>query len=195
VTPPTRPWPAHRAHYWHRLASCVSLIGAIFTTSCTGAERHGILALSLGQVYPVAERVQAPNVTGTLLSGGLISLDQELGKVVVLNFWAAWCPPCRIETPQFDILYRRLKHRGAIFIGINTKDERSNARAFVHENKISFPIVFDEQGEFASRLGALPAIALPFTVLIDREGRIAAVYVAALTDHDLRRPLRLLLRS
>jgi peroxiredoxin len=139
----------------------------------------------LGKLYPAADRKPAGSFTGQLLDGGTTSLAATKGKVVVINFWATWCGPCTTETPQFDLVYRSIKARGVDFLGIDTKDVKSNAQSFVKTYDISYPIVFDEQGETALRLGNLPAAALPFTVLIDKQGRVAAVYIVRLAAKDL----------
>jgi peroxiredoxin len=147
----------------------------------------------LGSLYPQNERKPAGSFTGTLLDGGTTSLAATAGKVVVLNFWASWCEPCKIETPQFDLVYRKMKSRGVAFLGIDTKDVKSNAQAFVRSYDISYPIVYDETGATALRLGDLPATALPFTVLLDKHGRVAAVYIVRLSAKDLTRALDRLL--
>lgn len=141
---------------------------------------------ALGRLYPKAERKPAHDFSGTLLDGGTFHLAATRGKVVVVNFWASWCGPCKTESPQFDLLYRKIKSRGVDFVGIDTKDDRGNARSFVTSNDISYPIVYDEQGETALRLGNLPATALPFTLLIDKQGKVAAVYAIRLSAQDLR---------
>jgi peroxiredoxin len=139
----------------------------------------------LGQLYPRGDRQPAGSFTGDLLDGGTTSLAAMRGKVAVINFWAAWCTPCKTEMPQFDLVYRRMKVRGVDFLGVDTKDVKSNAQAFVRDYHISYPNIYDEQGETALRLGDLPATALPFTVLLDRLGRVAAVYTLRLTAQDL----------
>lgn len=147
----------------------------------------------LGKLYPKADRKPAGTFDGTLLNGQRFTLASTRGKVLVINFWASWCPPCKTELPQFDALYRQMKSRGVDFVGIDTKDVKSNAQNFVRNNDISFPIVYDEIGETALRLGKLPAAALPFTVLLDQHGNVAAVYVERLTNKDLQGPIDQLL--
>lgn len=181
----------------------LALLAAVLTLSaCTGkdaVDQNGDQLFQfhsgtpLGQLYPVADRKKAGDFTGNLLTGGTMSLAQTAGKVVVLNFWAAWCAPCKTETPQFDLVYRQIKSRGVDFIGIDTKDVKSNAQSFVADFDISYPIIYDEQGETALRLGDLPQAALPFTVLIDKLGRVAAVYIERLSAKDLTTALDKLL--
>lgn len=147
-----------------------------------------------GKTYPIADRKPAGNFTEPLLDGkGSFSLDQQRGKVVVINFWATWCSPCQVETPQFDTVYRSYRDRGVQFVGIDTKDIRSKAQSFVSSNDISYPMVYDEAGETAVRLGKIPALALPFTVIVDKHGRVAVVYLNVLTPDDLEPLLNSLL--
>ena len=175
--------------------SLAAVLTLLLLTACAGKDAVDQGASSaftfksgtaLGELYPKAERKPADNFTGTLLDGGKFDLASTRGKVVVINFWASWCGPCKTETPQFDLLYRQIKSKGVDFVGIDTKDVKSNAQAFVKNNNISYPIVFDEPGETALRLGNLPATALPFTVLLDKQGKVAAVYVVRLAAADLQ---------
>jgi peroxiredoxin len=139
-----------------------------------------------GSLIPIAKRHKAGDVTGSLLNGGTFKLSSDLGKVTVVNFWATWCGPCTVETPQFDSVYREYKNRGVTFVGIDTKEaDRDAPRSFVAENHISYPIVFDENGDTAIELGNIPQQGLPFTVLIDKHGRVAAVYLTKLAPTDL----------
>ncbi len=187
-----------------RLLALLGALAVALTTlsACTGSDAvkqdagsdfRFTTGTKLGTVIPDGRRKDAGAFSGTLLAGGRTSLAAAKGKVLVVNFWATWCPPCRTETPQFDLLYRQIKAKGVDFLGIDTKDVKGNAKAFVQDNDISYPIVFDEQGETALRLGNLPQAALPFTVLIDQRGKVAGVYVERLSTVDLRRSLDQLL--
>jgi peroxiredoxin len=186
------------------LATLALLAAALLTLSaCTGSQavsqtQNNSFEFSggtkLGSVIPQAGRKPAGAATGSLIGGnGDFRLAAAKGKVVVLNFWASWCGPCQTETPQFDLLYRQIKSRGVDFVGIDTKDDKGAAEDFVRTNKISFPIVFDQPGKVAVELGHIPQPSLPFTVLIDKSGKVAAVYLVRLADKDLQKSLDTLL--
>jgi peroxiredoxin len=170
-------------------AACLILVGCTGKNAVdqsAGGQFRFVSGTSVGATYAVADRRKAGDFTGNLLDGGTTQLSQDAGKVVVINFWATWCGPCTTETPQFDSVYRTNKGKGVDFVGIDTKDIRNKAQAFVKDNDITFPIVFDEQGQTAIALGKIPALSLPFTVLVDKQQRIAAVYLSRLSGEDLQ---------
>src|SRR4051794_24331345 len=178
------------------------LAAALMLSACTGSDAvdqtgGGAFkfggATRLGDLYPQSHRKAAADFDGKLLDGGTFKLASTRGKVVVLNYWASWCGPCKTETPQFDLLYRKVKSQGVAFVGIDTKDPKGQARNFIRNNDISYPIVYDEPGESAVRLGNLPTVNLPFTVLLDKAGKVAAVYVVRLSYDDLHKAVDKLL--
>lgn len=130
---------------------------------------------------------QAPD-----LGGEMLSLSDFRGRVVVLNFWGIWCPPCRIEIPELLEMYRALQAEGLEILSVNTGDERKIVPAFVEENEISYPVVFDE-----GATDLYDVIAYPTSFVLDRSGRIR--YVSEGYDPDavpeLRRVVEHLLRQ
>ena len=172
-------------------------VSALVLTGCSGGsnavdQTNGgqyryVGATKVGSLIPVAKRKAAGNAKADLLDGdGKFSLSAERGKVVVLNFWATNCAPCVIETPELDKLYRRVKGEGVNFVGIAVKDLNKDAvRAFIRDKNISYAIVYDEIGRTALQLGKFPVVGLPDTVVVDRQGRVAAVYVGAVAQGDL----------
>jgi peroxiredoxin len=151
-----------------------------------GNQFRYVQANKKGSVIEVAKRKQAGPVTGTLLAGGDYRLSDDRGKVVVLNYFASWCPPCQTETPQFDSIYRERKSAGVQFIGMDVKDpSKSAAQSWIKDKGVTFPVVYDEAARSAIQLGEVPMAALPSTVVIDKQGRVAAVYVGAVLPKDL----------
>lgn len=186
--------PHHRRSL--RLLAAVILSGTLALSACSsssgGVDYHFTSKTTVGTVIPEGKRKPAQDVSGELISGGKTSLAASKGKVTLLNFWASWCGPCKVETPQLDSLYRQMKGKGVDFIGFDTKDDKDAAKSFITQNDITFPVVYDQQGKVQLTLGNIPGI-LPFTVLIDKQGRVAAVYISKLAPKDLQGPLSTLL--
>jgi peroxiredoxin len=152
-----------------------------------GGEFRFVAATPSGEVIPAAERASAPKFSGTLLGGGTFSSEELSGDVAVLNFWGSWCPPCRVETPQFQQVYTEVQARGVQFLGLNVKEtDEQFATAFVKEKGITFPSLYDPRGEIALAFRDYPANAIPSTIVLDRDGRVAAVYTGAVAEDDLR---------
>jgi peroxiredoxin len=104
-----------------------------------------------------------PDFTLPDLETGKVSLRDFRGKLLLLNFWASWCAPCREEMPAMERLYQRYKDQGFVILGVNVKDDKKSALSFAKELKITFPIAFDPKGEVGILYGAW---GLPTTYLI-----------------------------
>ena len=152
-------------------------------TSSAGQFRF-VNATSRGALIPVAARQPAGALVGTLIGGGTYRLAADRGKVVLINFWASWCAPCVTESPMLESVYRSLADRGVGFVGIDVKDERQAAQAFIADKHMTYPMVYDEPARTALELN-IPAGGLPVTTLIDRAGRVAAVYLGAVQRADV----------
>ncbi|MDP6711319.1 MAG: TlpA disulfide reductase family protein [Nitrospinaceae bacterium] len=114
----------------------------------------------------------APGFTLRNLKGNHESLEKYRGQVVVLNFWATWCAPCRVEMPSFENLYRRYRSEGMTVLAVTIdKNASVQIKSFVNEYELSFPVLLDAKGE-VERL--YPSVTIPFTYVIDREGRVVA---------------------
>jgi peroxiredoxin len=134
-------------------------------------------AATTGGVIPSPrEGFAAPAFTLERLGGEQISLAELRGKVVVINLWASWCPPCRAEMPAIQRLYAANRGRGLEVLAINTtyQDSQAAAESFVREYGLTFPVLLDRTGE-VSRLYHLRA--LPSTYFVDREGVIRQVII------------------
>jgi peroxiredoxin len=114
----------------------------------------------------------APPFTVRNLKGNLDSLANYKGQVVVLNFWATWCGPCRVEMPSFETLYRRYRSQGMTVLAVSLdKGADDKVKKFVEEHDLSFPVLMDSDGQ-AERL--YPSVTIPFTYVIGRSGRVVA---------------------
>ncbi|PWW22683.1 peroxiredoxin [Geodermatophilus normandii] len=168
--------------------------GADAVDVSNGGQFRFVAATPDGEVIPEADRDSAPEFGGTLLGGGDWTSDELAGQVAVLNFWGSWCAPCRVETPQFQEVYAEVRDEGVAFLGLNVKEpDEQFGQAFVDTQGIEFPSLYDPAGEVALAFRDYPANAIPSTIVLDREGRVAAVYTGEVTQDDLRAVLDLLL--
>jgi thiol-disulfide isomerase/thioredoxin len=165
------------------LAGCTGGSGAVDQSA--GSEFRFVAGTRKGEVIPEADRKSAPQVSGQLLGGGSWDLSSLRGKVVVLNIWGSWCGPCRVETPEFDQVYRATKASGVEFVGVAVKDVESKAVGFLARRDISYPSLFDPTGKIPLRFRGFRANAFPATIVIDKQARVAAVYPTPLLRSDI----------
>ena len=176
------------------LAGCSTGKGAVDVNN--GGEFRFVAGTPAGEVIPVDQRASAPKFAGTLLDGDRFASTQLEGKVGVLNFWGSWCPPCRVETPQFSQVATDLAGKGVQFLGIDVKEtDKQFPLAFLHRFAISFPSLYDPRGEVALAFRDYPANAIPSTIVLDARGRVAAVYTGEVAQDDLRRVLDRVLKE
>jgi len=124
-------------------------------------------------VYPVAHAaaVQGPAPDFTLKSnrGKNLRLSDYRGQVVLLNFWASWCGPCRQEMPALEKLHQRYGSYGFTVLGVNVEENSTPARRMLREIPVSFPILFDTRNQVSKQY---QVSAMPTTVMIDRDGNM-----------------------
>lgn len=141
---------------------------------------------SVTRVAP-AERAPAPALSGETVDGAPLDLADLRGQVVVLNVWASWCGPCRAEAPALERVAGELRSRGVRFVGLNTRDNPVAAEGFERSYDISYPSLRDDDGrlQLAFR-DTLPPAAIPSTLVLDRQGRVAARHLGPVTLPRLR---------
>ncbi|MFC4565973.1 TlpA family protein disulfide reductase [Nocardiopsis mangrovi] len=136
--------------------------------------------------FDAGDRSTVPDIEGETLDGDPVSLADYRGDVLVLNFWASWCGPCRSEAPVLDEVYNDHKDAGLDFLGVNIKDNETAARAFEDAQEVPYPSLFDQPGEVSQAFrDTVPPQAVPTTLVIDREGRIAARVIGETTYNQL----------
>ncbi|MDD3352204.1 TlpA disulfide reductase family protein [Zoogloea sp.] len=122
-------------------------------------------------------------------------LHQWQGKVMVVNFWATWCPPCRKEMPAFSQLSEKYAHKGIQFVGISI-DTATNVRDFQAANPVAYPLVVAAPSVVSlTEVLGNTSQGLPFTVIIDRQGKLSLVKLGMLAEEDLERKLAELSQS
>jgi len=138
-----------------------SLIALVFSLCLLGAAQAGEL------------KDMAPKAAAALalpaLSGGTLDLQQLRGKVVLVNYWATWCPPCRKELPSMNRLSDRLAGKPFVILGVNAGDSAEDIRAFLQKVPVNFPVVLDEEGK---SLKPWQVFAFPTSYVVDKQGRV-----------------------
>ncbi len=153
-------------------ALVILVILASFTVSAQ--ERNVIKEADLLRnlkLMPVAESLPAPYFSSVTPEGKKMSIDDLKGKLVILNFWATWCPPCRLEMPSMEKIYKEFKGEGLEVVAMNFMEGPEPINVFVKENDFTFTILLDRSGKIAESYGVR---ALPITFLIGRRGNILA---------------------
>jgi cytochrome c biogenesis protein CcmG, thiol:disulfide interchange protein DsbE len=135
-------------------------------------------ALERGELEQ-APALELPKLSG----GGRGSLADYRGDVVVLNFWASWCEPCREESPLLDRWHKRMAGKGGTVLGVDVLDVTSDAEDFIDEYGLSYPMLKDKDGDALESFGV---VAYPETFVIDRDGRITAVRRGPVDDAFMR---------
>ncbi|MCO5968027.1 MULTISPECIES: TlpA family protein disulfide reductase [Actinoallomurus] len=134
----------------------------------------------------IKNRKPAPQVKGTTLDGKPYDLAAQSGKVTVVNFWASWCAPCRAEAPTMEQIYEQTKGSGVQFLGVDIKDGKDNAQAFLRTFKITYPSLYDQAGQVALAFRDIPPNAVPSTLVIDRHGKVAVRIIGSVPYSHLR---------
>ena len=125
----------------------------------------------------------APDFTGTTVDGQTVSLSEQKGKLVVVNVFASWCGPCRVETPHLVELYNKLDQDQVEFIGLNLQETPQAVESFKEEFFIDYPLVLNEGGEITD---IYSPIGLPTTWFIDQEGIVRFTFSGPMTKESLQ---------
>ena len=170
----------------------VALLAILAWASATSGPARGSLAVNDRIVELSVDREIAPEFTLPLMGGGAIGTADLQGRVVMMDFWASWCPPCRDEAPALAQVYDEYRDRGVEFVGINLWDNAGDAEVFLQQQGHSYPNGIDEGGKIAISYGVR---GIPEKFFINRDGQIARKFSGPTDAALLREILEGLLRE
>jgi cytochrome c biogenesis protein CcmG/thiol:disulfide interchange protein DsbE len=160
------------------LSAILAILGLIAFVAV--AALFGIALIDKNRTQPTSGK--APDFSLSTFDGKTVSLSDLRGKVVVINFWASWCAPCRDEAPDLQRTWERYQERGVVFLGIAYTDTERNALAFVKQSGATYPNGLD----IGTRISARYRIqGVPETFIIDRDGNVVEFVMAPLTEVEL----------
>jgi peroxiredoxin len=175
---------------WHNFRGVVAIL--VVGLVLAGAGCSSAVKTEGGPFIQVDKRTVAPAVSGELIGGGTFDLAAHKGQVVVINFWASNCPPCRTEAPELEATYSATKADGVQFLGISVRDEMDKAKAYLTDTKVPYGSLFDPSGEQALNF-QVPPNTIPSTLVVDRKGRLASVFRGVVYQKQLEPVIRTLL--
>lgn len=125
---------------------------------------------------------RAPEFILENLNGGETSLESLKGKAVILNFWATWCVPCKIEMPLLEKTHQKYKGKGLVVIGVNYRESAPIIKSFMTKNSLSIPVLLDPEGELADEFNIM---GLPATFFINRNGDVIGSHTGLISPSTL----------
>jgi len=140
-----------------------------------------LAVMASGALAAIAPSAAAPDFTLRTAAGPNLRLQEQRGQVVLINFWATWCGPCRQEMPQLNKLYDKYRSAGFVLLGVNIDDDTHRATDAATKLGLKFPVLLDTD-KAVSRLYDLGT--MPTTVLIDRDGRVRHIHPGYLAGYE-----------
>lgn len=164
-------------------AAAVVVLAVFLAPQFAGAEASTEAKKAFGdaKINLLDKKYNPGDFTLPLLDGGERSLSGYRGKVVILNFWATWCPPCRAEMPSMENLYKRLHGQGLEILAVDLREDKASVQQFIADGHYTFPVLLDEGGKLGSKFGVT---AIPASFILDRDGMIIAKIVGSINWYD-----------
>ncbi|MEV6295716.1 TlpA family protein disulfide reductase [Streptomyces sp. NPDC004059] len=182
------------------LLSAVAAVAALTLSACGkggtsggGGNTNFVTGNNGIATVPAGKRAAAPDLSGKTIDGKTLDVADYKGQVVVINVWGSWCGPCREEAQYFSKVSKQYEGKGVQFVGINTRDTSTTpAVAFEKEHGIGYPSLYDPTGRLMLRFkkGTLNPQLIPSTLVIDKQGKVAARALEALDDTALLKMLK-----
>ena len=171
-------------------------VGVLIASTVMGPSRRVAIADSHSAEAggPVCKAESQANLDFTIkdMNGANVRLADYKGKVIVLNFWATWCPPCKAELPGFIELYDQYKDKGLVILGVSGDDDPETLKAFAGQWKINYPMLVgrDEQA-LLDAYG--PIYGYPISVIVGRDGSVCGRHIGPATKEEFEREIKALL--
>ena len=160
------------------------IAGGVLAVVLMGVLLWSGLAASGSSTVPVlvAPGQPAPHFELMTLAGETAVLDDYAGDVVLINFWATWCPPCKAEMPAINAYYEANQEKGLTVLGVNAQEDRATVSKFIAANGFTFPILLDRVGDVARQF---QVNSYPTTIIVDRNGTIQTIHNGLITAEQL----------
>ncbi|HHI92485.1 MAG TPA: TlpA family protein disulfide reductase [Gammaproteobacteria bacterium] len=148
--------------------------------------KNMVVLLAAGMLFSTSVQADvvgstAPDFTLKSRSGENVKLSELRGEVVMINFWASWCAPCRQEMPLLEDIYKKYSDLGFVLLGVNVEEDSSKAADLLREIPVSFPILYDNTNEVTK---LYKVVAMPSTVMVDRNGTVRYLHRGYLPGYE-----------
>lgn len=169
------------------ILSILTLMGT-FTTAQDNPQMSDVQKKLYNSGFGIPPQTMvAPEFSAENMDGKQVSLSSQKGKVILLNLWATWCPPCRAEMPSMEKLYQKLKNKNFTILAVSTptppRETREKIVNFINDNGYTFPVLIDDSKEISFQYGSG---SIPTSWIIDADGKVIARFVGAMEwDSDL----------
>jgi len=180
-------WTSSRLGRWFLLACAATLLAGLvallaWATVNSGRRPGGLVINSTFGEVPIKEK-PARDFTLQLFEGHTLALSKLRGRVVMVDFWASWCPPCRKEAPELALVYREYQGSGVEFVGVDIWDFEGGAKEFIARYAITYPNGLDAKGKIAIDYGAT---GIPEKYFIGRNGVLLKKFIGPMTEAKLK---------
>ncbi|MFF4499632.1 redoxin domain-containing protein [Streptomyces sp. NPDC001401] len=173
------------------VAACAVLAGCSSTAPISDTSPGDPLI----RTWKEGQRPAVPDLSGPSLEGGKVSLSDYRGKLVLINAWASYCGPCRLEAPELKKIQKKYGARGLRILGLDNDGDRAAGLAFQKRYRLEYRSLHDPSGKQLLRLprGVLTTQGIPFTIVVDRSGKVAAIRMGGVTEARLTKIIEPLL--